>query len=153
LSFRRRTAQHGPHAGDELSHAVRLGHIVVGTDLEADDGVDLARLGRDHDDRRPVAPGANGPAHVDTRDPWQHDVEQDQVRSDGAELIERFGTVTGHLHPEAFTLQAYDKGVDKRRFVLDDEDGHLLRHWPAPAARLKEREMTKVGPPSSPARR
>ena len=76
-----------------------------------------------------------------------------QSSQDGAELIERFGTVTGHLHPEAFTLQAYDKGVDKRRFVLDDEDGHLLRHWPAPAARLKEREIAKVGPPSSPARR
>ena len=47
----RRSAQHGTHAGDELADAVRLGDVVVGADLEPDDGVDLGALGGDHDDR------------------------------------------------------------------------------------------------------
>jgi hypothetical protein len=98
-----------------------------GTHLKADDGVELACLGADHDDRRPVAGGPNGPAHVDTRHFGQHEVEQDEVGSDGAELVERFGTVIGHLHPEPFALQAYDQCVDERRLSTAPEEEAQVR--------------------------
>jgi hypothetical protein len=48
-----RSPQDGAHARDELPQTVGLRHVVVGTDLEPDDGVDLRRLRRDHDDRDP----------------------------------------------------------------------------------------------------
>ena len=39
----RRPAQHRPHPGHQLPQPVGLGDVVVGADLQADDGVDLRR--------------------------------------------------------------------------------------------------------------
>ena len=51
----------GPHPGHQLAQAVGLGHVVVGPDLEGDDGVDLGPLGRHHDDgHRRAGRGSNG---------------------------------------------------------------------------------------------
>ena len=85
-------AQHGPHAGHQLAQPVRLGDVVVGADLEPDDGVDLAALGRDHDDRH-RRPAAELAAHVDAGHLRQHHVEQHEVRADGVEHVERLGAV------------------------------------------------------------
>ena len=46
-----RSPQHGAHAGDQFPHPVWLADIVVGADLESDDGVDLFVAGRHHDHR------------------------------------------------------------------------------------------------------
>ena len=46
-----RSPQHGAHAGDQFPDPIGLADIVVGTDLESDDGVDLFVAGRHHDHR------------------------------------------------------------------------------------------------------
>ena len=43
--------ERGAHPGDQLAEPERLGHVVVGADLEPDDGVDLGVAGGHHDDR------------------------------------------------------------------------------------------------------
>ena len=43
--------QRGPHPRDQLAEPERLGHVVVGADLEPDHRVDLRVARRDHDDR------------------------------------------------------------------------------------------------------
>ena len=42
---RARTTHHGADAGDQLAQAERLDHVVVGSQLEADDAVCLLALG------------------------------------------------------------------------------------------------------------
>src|SRR5437764_12992915 len=52
--FRRRhrlSAQHGADARKQLAQLTRLGEIVVGAELEADDAIDGARGCGQHDDR------------------------------------------------------------------------------------------------------
>ena len=46
-----------PHARDELVRAERLGEVIVGADVEADDAVGLLGTRGDHDDRRSRSPG------------------------------------------------------------------------------------------------
>ena len=115
-----RAAQDGPHPGHQLAEPVGLGDVVVGPDLEADHRVDLGALGRDHDDRhRRVGP--DGPAHVDARQPGQHEVEEDEVGLDLGEEPERLGAVDGHGHVEALAGQSDHQRVDERLVVLGQE--------------------------------
>ena len=88
----RGAAEDRSHAGHELVDPVRLGDVVVGTDLEADDGVELGRLGGHHDDRhRRIGP--DRPADVDARQPGEHHVEQHEVGPVGCEPLERLDAV------------------------------------------------------------
>ena len=116
--LRRGAAQHGPHAGDELAEPVRLGHVVVGTDLEADHRVDLTALRRDHDDRH-LRAGPDLAAHVDARHLRQHHVEEDEVGSDRVEEIERLAAIPRDLHTEAFSPETDREGLDEGVFVFD----------------------------------
>ena len=51
---RHRPAQHRPHPGDQLARAERLGHVVVGAELQAEHPVDLVVPGGDEQHRGPV---------------------------------------------------------------------------------------------------
>ena len=74
------SAQHGPDAGDELARAERLGQVVVGTELEAEQLVELVVARREHDDRdRRVAAQLAG--DVEAVEPGQAEVEHDEVGS------------------------------------------------------------------------
>ena len=57
-------AQLRAHAADQLADRERLGHVVVGADLEPDDLVDLGVLGGQQDDRHRAA-GADVAADVE----------------------------------------------------------------------------------------
>jgi hypothetical protein len=78
----------------QLADPVRLGHVVVGADLEPDDRVDLCALRRHHDDRH-LASFAELAAHVNPADLRQHHIEQHKVGSDVVETGERLGAVDG----------------------------------------------------------
>ena len=91
-------AQHRTHAGHQLAQPVGLGDVVVGADLEADDGVDLGALGRDHDDGH-VRPRPQLAAHVDARHLREHHVEQHEVGLHVVEHLERLGAVAGDARP------------------------------------------------------
>ena len=79
-----RATQHRAHPCDDLAHPVRLGDVVVGADLEADDGVDLGAFRGDHDDGH-MAALAQLTTDVDAAEARQHHVEQDDV---GLHLVE-----------------------------------------------------------------
>ena len=57
-------AQHRPHAGQQLAQRERLGHVVVGAQLEAAHAIDLLAARGEHDDRHVDARGAQLAAHV-----------------------------------------------------------------------------------------
>ncbi len=116
--------QHRAHAGDQLAQTVGLGDVVVGTHLEAHHGVDLAALGRDHDDRHPAL-GPQLAADVDAVHLGQHHVQQHEVGAGGVEDVQSLGAVARHLDEEALALQTDDEGFDEGLLVLDDEDGGL----------------------------
>ena len=124
---RRRAPHRGPDPRDELAEAERLGHVVVGADLEPDDGVDLGVPRGDHDDRD-LRPRPDLAADVDSRHLRQHDVEQHERGPDRIELRHRLGTVGRGLHDEALALQRDRQGITVRRLVVDDENGRRISH-------------------------
>ena len=71
-------AEHRVDAQRELARAERLGHVVVGADLEADHPVGLLAQRGQHDDRD-VALLPQPAAHLDAVDARQHQVEHDEV--------------------------------------------------------------------------
>ena len=74
---RRRPPQDRLHPSDELARVERLGHVVVGPDLEPDDLVDVLVTCCQHQDRDvPALP--DPPADVHPVDVRQHQVEDDQ---------------------------------------------------------------------------
>ena len=71
-------AQHRADTGDEFARGVRLGHVVVRAEFEADNFVDLRVARRDHDDRD-VGCRAQLLAHVGSGHAGQHQVKKDEV--------------------------------------------------------------------------
>ena len=80
--------EHRAHPGDELPRGERLGHVVVRAELQADDLVDLAVLGGQHD-HRDVGALAQRPADLAAGQAGQHEVEQDQVGAGAVEGLDR----------------------------------------------------------------
>ena len=91
--------------GDQHRERERLGQVVVGAGVEGLGLVEVAVLGREHEDRRPVAGLAQIGADLEAVATGQHDVEDDQVvgalgRPPGPSRRR------GHLDREALGLQA-----------------------------------------------
>ena len=122
-----RPAEDGADPRCELAQRERLGHVVVGAELEADDLVDLGVLRGEHDDRHRGL-GAEDPADLDARELGEHEVEQDEVGSLGPEGLERRATVGGGDGPIALHLEGFDEGLPEGRLVVNDED--RARHSP-----------------------
>ena len=114
-------AEDRPDPRGELAQGERLGDVVVGAELEADDLVDLGVLGREHDDRH-AGLGPEDPADLDARQLGQHQVEQDEVGALGPEQRERLAAVGGGDGPVALELERFDEGLAERRLVVHDED-------------------------------
>ena len=89
--------QDRPDAGHQLARAERLGQVVVGTELETEQLVELVVTGREHHDRdRRVA--AQLPGHVEAVEPGQPEVEDDQI---GPPLADRRQGATGRRRRSA----------------------------------------------------
>ena len=73
-------AQQGADAGDQLAQVVRLGEVVVGAHLEAEDLVHLVRLHGEHEDGLPQAELADLAAEVEPVAVGQAHVEDDELR-------------------------------------------------------------------------
>ena len=78
----------------KLPRVERLGQVVVGADLEADDLVHVVAAGREHDDRD-VAFAPQRAADLHAVDLGQHQVEHDQRGLEGARLLQRLAAVVG----------------------------------------------------------
>ncbi len=104
--------------------AERLGHIVVGAELQADDLVDLRIAGRDHDDRD-IAPQAQLAADLGATHSGHHQVEQHQISTVAIEFGQS-GLAIGRLGDvEALPLQHVRQGIAVGLLVLNDQNaGH-----------------------------
>ena len=75
-----RSAQDRLEPCPKLARAERLGDVVVGAKLEAEDLVRLLRLGGQQDDRRPLPCPADVAADLESVAAGQHDVQDDGVK-------------------------------------------------------------------------
>src|SRR6266542_3171178 len=123
LAVRRRPAQDGLHARDELTRIERLGEVIVRSHLEADDLVDVLVACSQHEDRY-VACLTDAAADFDAVDVREIQVEHDQGGRIGHHLGERFAAGRRRPHGVARVLEVErDEGRD-RRLVLHHQD-HL----------------------------
>ena len=116
-----RAAEQRTDAGGQLAQAERLRHVVVGTELQPDDLVELGVLGRQHHDRH-ARLGPDDAADLDARQLGEHQVEQDEVRTLGTELAEGFAAIGRRHDPESVGLERVDQRFAQCRLVVDDQD-------------------------------
>ena len=107
--------------GDERPRVERLGHVVVGAELEADDRVDVVVAGGEHEDRRVAAPPELA-ADLEAVDLGEHQVEDDEVGLVAGVQRESLLAVRGADDRVALLLQVQAKEVDDVALVVDDED-------------------------------
>lgn len=88
-------SQHGLDPGQQLPGRVRLGDVVVGTELQAQHLVELIVLGGQHDDRHAGA-APDLAAHLGAAHPGEHEVQQHQVGAVGGEDPQPIGAVVRH---------------------------------------------------------
>src|SRR6185312_14140321 len=123
----RRAAEDALHAGDELARVEGLREVVVRTDLEADDLVDVLVARGQHDDRHVRAlpdPAADlDPVHV-----RQVEVEHDEGRHLGRDGVERTGAGAHRAHAVAGVLEIERDERRDRLLVLDDQHRLRLAH-------------------------
>ena len=115
------STEHGAHAGEQLTGREWLGDVVVGTDLESHDLVDLAVLRGEHDDRH-LRLRPDDATDFEARHPGQHEIEEDQVRATLLEGLERLVSVRGNLDLVALSLQHERQRFRERLLVLHDHD-------------------------------
>ncbi len=72
-------AQRRPNAGQELVHAERLGHVIVGAEIERLHLAGLVAAARQHHDRHALVAGADGAQQVVALGIGQAEIEDDQI--------------------------------------------------------------------------
>ena len=119
--------QQGAHSREQLGQPKGLGHVVVSTGVETDDGVDLVGASREdqHGDRQPLGP--NAPTDLEAVDERQPQVEQHEVWAElGA--FERRHPVLAHVDVVALTAQCPGQWHRDGGIVLGEEHAdHVIR--------------------------
>ena len=114
-------AQHRADPQRQLTRAERLGDVVVGAGLEADETIGLVPQRGQHDHRdRP--PGAEPAAHLETVDAGQHEVEDDEVRGLLGHPAQRLLPVTHAFDVVPVADEVPSDDVGHGRIVVDDHD-------------------------------
>ena len=116
-------AQLRAHPRQQHAQAERLGDIVVGAGIEAENGVGLARRARQHDDGDLDPLAAQEAADIAPVHVGQADIEQDQVETPGPRRLER-GRAGRRFRGLERLVQAQlpDKRFAQAFVVLDDEN-------------------------------
>ena len=128
----RMAAQHGADARHQLARAERLGDVVIGAQLEADELVGFVVARGEHDDRE-VTRSADGPRDVEPVEPGQSKIEDDEVRSLRAHAHERLLAGGSARDPEAGVFEEVVDEPNDLRLVVHDQD---LRHGSAMVGRV-----------------
>src|SRR5215204_7471151 len=110
------------YAGDKLLHAEGLGNVVVGSGLEPSDLILFGIFGRDHHDHYALVALADPLAHLYPGLAGEHDVEQDQIRSQLPREPQGVGTASRLADPEAVAREVVGKGTHDHLVVLDYQD-------------------------------
>ena len=123
VADRSAAAQDGLDPRDQLARGERLGHVVVGTRLEARDlvGFFAARRQHHHRDVARVGVAAQHPDQFDAAHVRQHPVDQDEVGAPVADARERRLAVFRERDVAARAPQPESDQVADRLFIFDDE--------------------------------
>jgi len=108
-------------AGQKLRSFEWFGHVVVGSELEANDLVDgLVADGEDHDGGGHSG-GAEIAAYIEAAASGQHEIHDDEIEWIGGGFIESFVAVGGGVDDVFFRTQAVAQSGTERLFILDQE--------------------------------
>src|SRR5262245_8577753 len=121
--------EHRPHPGEQLPRRERLGHVIVGSHLEAQDLIALLRATREHDhgDVPRLRILLQAPADFPAVELGDHDVEKDQLGSHLAHLLERVGAIAGQPDVIALLGQVVANQLCHVLLVLDHQDASESR--------------------------
>ena len=119
-------AQESLRTRDELLWMERLGQVVIGADLEADDLVGDLVAGGQHDDRD-LALLADLLADGEAVDSRQHNVEDHQVRLQLAEPGHGLRPVPHPLDLVALACQVQARQLNDVLLIIDDHDPRAHR--------------------------
>ena len=114
-------AQHRLDPRQQLARVERLGHVVVGAELEPDHPVGLLGHRGQHDDRQ-VALRAQLPAQGEAVLARHHDVEHDQVDPAGLEHAPRRRGTVGDADPVVVPGQIVGQRVADLAMIVDDQE-------------------------------
>ena len=114
-------AQHGPDPGDQLARAERLGDVVVGTELQPHDAVNLVVAGGQEDHRSPVAALAQPSAQLRAVQPGQADVDDAGDRAQPPGGGQTGGPVGLDVDAVPVPGQVEPDQVGDRALILDHE--------------------------------
>ncbi len=115
------------NAKDQLLEEKRLGHVVVGADLEAEQPVGVGRLGGQKQDGHPAAGGAEPLAHLEPVQLRHHDVEDHKIELDGSGEPKTLLAIVSGGRGKPLELQIVGEGIRKMLLVIDNQD--VLLHF------------------------
>jgi len=126
-------AQDRADAAAQLGRSERLGDVVVGAGLEAEDRVRLGVQRREHDDRDDVAPLAQRATDVvAVRPAAERDVEQHDVEARRRRAVDRRAPVGDRRDPVPLALEQTPDLLAQLGLVVGHEDVERVGHSAAP---------------------
>ena len=134
-------AEQRANASDQLARGERLREVIVGTELEANDLVDLGVARRQHQDRH-VTLAPDPPADLEPVNVRQHHVEDDDLGPILAERLKSALAILGGEHFKAFLSKRVAEGMTQIRVVVDDQQS---RHGRA-TGNVKRNVAPRPGP-------
>src|SRR5262249_52743831 len=141
------------HATAELPDRERLRDVVVRTELEADDLVELVVARREHHDRHRAA-RAQPLAHLEPVEAGQHHAEDDEVDVLGVELRQRLVPVACLDNAVPVALKRIGQELLNGLLVVDEQNGGWIRHQePTGGRAYYSPAIATPAPPSRPRRR
>lgn len=114
--------QHHLHARQQLGQPERLGHVVLGPQLQAHDLVHLGPARAQHHHRRLVARVARLPQHLEAVHLGQHHVQDDQVKGPPLRQRQAALAVLRHDHLVALGHEVHLQAHRDALVVLDHQD-------------------------------
>ena len=119
---RRRRAEHGADARHELARRERLGHVVVGAELETDDAVALVAAGGQEDGGdRPARPDLA--AQLKPVAARQHHVEHDQLGRFALDESRDLAAVARGDHAKPVACEVLPDNLTDGLLIVDHEHG------------------------------
>jgi hypothetical protein len=141
-------AQDRPEPRHQLSRRAGLGDVVIRSQLQADDPVDVVALGREHENRDAALP-ADAPERLDAAQARQHDVQdhdriasRQRFRGAAVSIVD-----SGRL--EALLLEILAEHLAQLDVVINQEHSrHRSRiHYYVAMIPLVSRLAPRFGPP------
>src|SRR6266511_833395 len=145
----RRAPEQRLDAGQQLEHAERLGHVVVGAEPQTAHLVGLLAAGRQDQHRHAVAALPQGAQHSEPVQPREHQVEDHEIGLARPRAGEPLGAVARDLHVVALDLEVVAQPVGEIGIVFDDQDALGAHAAPPAPAGATGSSITKRAPPAS----